>query len=332
MKQHLTILLLTSFCWLSVCAQKMPADYYEEGSKACEAGDYKTAVNELKYFTLNYPGDINYHNGICALSYAYYNGKMYDSAIRLCKQILTDTPIVEGRDYKSQRCAHCRFCRDYRSDQLAVDLAYRKSSFDEDRRRAEELLYKTYKAQRQYDSALKYLYKFDTAINRYGYRESMCGFGRNYSRDFFFNTLKYADMFELMGRYKEAEQTLILASFIWREDSVLNRLAKLLAKHEHIGHMQSELKQAVQHWESSAREVFYALPLYYNVYGAYIPFYGTKLLWTFAKTYDPYRPDETMLNADGTVDQEKMAQNYFYKWFMSLRPDGSYPPLPKKEW
>lgn len=222
--RHLFFLMYTVLSiGISVHAQKMPIDYFDEGSRALDDSNYTLALNNFRYIIINHPRNALYPRAFYNIGISYYLLKKYDSAKVIFQSILRSN-----------------FNEEDASGNGIMDDPYTNY-----KHRSTFLLHAIFKKRQQYDSALYYLVMADTA---YPYLH-FCG--NEFAENTIFFALCYGDLYNKMGKHKKAERSLLKVAFsnhLASNEQAIDSLKELMSKYEDKEELKQQLDYAINNY------------------------------------------------------------------------------------
>lgn len=224
MKHFIIIMISALLLVRSVNAQKMPIDYFDEGSKALDDSDYVKALNNFYYIIINHPRNQLYPRAFYNTGIAYYSLKKYDSAEVIFRSILISN-FNEG---------------DASGNGIMAD------PYTNYKHRSAFLLHAIFKKEQQYDSALHYLIMADTV---YPYLH-FCG--NELAENTIYLALCYSDLYNKMGKHKKAERSLLKVAFpngLAGNGQAIDSLKELMSKYEDREETKKQLDYAINNYE-----------------------------------------------------------------------------------
>lgn len=213
--QILVVLFLTQS---SVLGQKMPTDFFDEGEKHVEAGNYNLAIIAFRHIVVDHPHNKLYPRALFNLGYCYYAGKQYDSSISIYRVILA-----------------ANFDERENSGGGIMDDPYANY-----KHRASEMTSSAYYKKKMFDSSLFYFIMSDTTYPFLHF----CG--NAYDANAVHIALTYSDLYLKLGETHKAITSLLDAVFINASDNseVLSRLGDMIKNKRHI---KDTLDEALNH-------------------------------------------------------------------------------------
>jgi tetratricopeptide (TPR) repeat protein len=196
------ILLILTFSCESLFSQKMPEDYFEEGNRSFEQGNYERAIISFQYIVDHYPKNELYPKSYYNIGFIYYSQKNYNKSIDLFKRTL-EINLAEEYDPGSN----------------IIDSFYTDS-----KNRASRILSDIYYEKEMFDSALYYLSLSDT-VYYYSYIDINCLAINEVDI-----TLRYSDIYRKLNLPEKAISALLDVVFIRFADNteVIEELKELL--------------------------------------------------------------------------------------------------------
>jgi len=256
----------------SVFGQKMPIDYFDEGSNYYEAKDYKNALIAFTYIVKHNPNNELYPRAVYNTGFVYFIEKQYDSSIFIFKTIL-----------------HSNFNEKEDAGGGIMDDPYLNY-----KHKASDLISHIYYKKQMYDSSLYYLALSDTL---YPYLH-FCG--NELAENRVYTTLKYADIYMKLKNNDKAIASLLPAIFTTLADNsdVISKLKQLL-KHK---------KQLKVQFDTALTKI-YSKTFNHKTDENYIRYY-IKFLGSEIYVPDGYEDNENKFNQDKSVAEIKKSKFY----------------------
>jgi tetratricopeptide (TPR) repeat protein len=221
--KHLIIFPALVLLNLTVHAQKMPSDYFEEGAKAAEDSNYTKAISCFKYIVEHHPHNELYSKAFFNVGYLYHAQNYDDSAEMVFRGILNgnfNEREALGGDIMSDPYANFKH----------------RSAF---------LLHVIFKKRQQYDSAVRYLVMADTV---YPYLH-FCG--NELAENTIYMALCYGDLYNKMGKHKKAERSLLRVAFpngLAGNGQAIDSLKALMSKDDDKEEIKQQLSYAINNY------------------------------------------------------------------------------------
>jgi len=266
--------------WLSISAdaQKMPADYFEEGIAFLDNEEPQKAIASFQYIIDNHPKNELYPRAFYNVGYIYYQEKEYDKSIEIFKTILI------GNFHEKEP--------------LGGDIM--ADPYANYRHRASLLLYQIYFETEDYDSALYYLGQSDSV---YKYM-SFCG--NAYAEQGIRQALEYAVLYDKIGNPNKAVQLLLPHVFVTlaNNSEIITELKQLLQKESNSTTLINDLDAALRRMKPVTKTINE------NEYTRYyFQFRNTEI-------QIPSKFIDTEFNKEVTI--KKVEETEFYKMVKSL--------------
>ncbi len=262
-------------------AQKMPDDYFEEGLAFSEKKEYTSAASSFRYIVEHYPKSEVYPMAFYNLGYVYYLNNQPDSALPVFRAILYS-------DFNEKQ-------------ELGGDIM--SNPYANYRHQASQLMSTIYYDRNQLDSCLHYFALSDTVYPFIHF----CG--NAYAEQAIGTALRYADIYEKMGKPQEAIKALLPQVFdsgLADNKEVLVRLERLL-KTQKIKKPKQQLDDALTkmypktfHRDSTSSYTYH----YFTFLGAEIQVPGS------------YESGKRKFDRDESMDRIKKSE--FYKMIAGL--------------
>lgn len=205
---------------LKTWGQKMPEDYFTEARIEMFQKNDSAAVRDYTYIVEHYP-----KSKFCSTSYCQMGG-------------IYARWGEEGRAIKSFRAAI--FGRDGEQPNKATQI----SAYDDIANAADRLI-NIYERMGNYDSALYFLYLYDTGFSKiYG-----CGMEADAAKSR--TVVRYAEINLKANRVRDAEKALLSMNvFAWGkfDDEVCKKLKELFTEYERPAALRSQIETAVDHY------------------------------------------------------------------------------------
>lgn len=213
--------LLGTFLFAEVTAQKMPADYFDEGAGFVQAKQYDKAVVAYKYIVDNHPKNDLYPEAFYNLACTYYLQKDYPNATALFRAVLFS-------DFNEMK-------------PIGGDIM--SSPYANFRHRAAAHLSRIYDERKTYDSALYYLGLSDSV---YQYKH-FCG--NEMDENEVYLSLRYADLYQKVKQRDKAITALLRTVFITylADNKEVLQTLKALLKKKKVQGLKKDLDSAVAH-------------------------------------------------------------------------------------
>ena len=280
MKILLFIMLITCLSCKLAYSQKMPVDYFDEGTKYYQKKDYDSALKSFNYIVEKHPSNQLYPESLFNIGCIYYVKEEFDKAINIFRKILNsgfdDKEIVGGNIMSNPYANYTH--------------------------NASNLISEIYFDKKMYDSALHYLILSDTLYKLVSWEANF------YEENEKATAIRYSDIYIKLNKKDKAIQELLQNAFgiFASSEEVVNKLKELLIDQKDL---KKRLDNSLNYMYSKERTYKDSITLTHQ----YILFLGTEMYIPKLTEY-AFPPKE--FNKENML--EEVHKSRFYKMITSL--------------